>query len=81
MSRYAGEEKIERQRKDLNPAGTVRDAKSVERVITVVESVINPFSFDGPELVNIYSSVVASSSSQKDIISAMKLEKLHSEIL
>ena len=62
--RYTDEEKIERQRKDLEPARRVGDVKSVERVITVVESIINPFSFDGAELVNIYSGVVALSSSQ-----------------
>ena len=72
---YANQDASDRYTKDFDPTRRVRDAARVDSVIRVVEAVINPFIYDGTELVNIYSGIIASPLCQEDFTKANKLGK------
>ena len=70
--KYADQDETDRHRKNLDPPRQARDVARVDSVIKVVEAAINPFSYDGSELVNIYSGIVASASCQHDFLKAFE---------
>ena len=59
-----------RSKKDLDNTARKRNEDSVERVIAVVEQMVDPFSLDQPDLVNICSGAVASNECEKDLLEA-----------
>ena len=70
--KYADQDETDRHRKDLDPPRQARDVARVDSVIKVEEAAINLFSYDGSELVNIYSGFVASASCQHDFLKAFE---------
>ena len=70
---YAGSCPAARKKKDLDPTRAAGQEKMVQRVMTAVQMMINPFVGDYPYLVNIWSGSVASSSCKYDILNAYQI--------
>ena len=73
--KYANQGAADRYRKDLDSSRRALDATRVDSVIDVIEVVVNPFDYEGCELVNIYSGIVASPPCQEDFLNAYKSGK------
>ena len=67
---YAGSCPAARNKKDLDPTRAAGQKKMVQRVMTAVQIMINPFVSDYRCLVNIWSGRVAPSSCEYDILNA-----------
>ena len=75
----AGQESCCSSRKDLDKAVVERDEKKVIGIIDTIESMVDPFSCEGNELINISTGIVASADIKVDLLNAYQIGKVASE--
>ncbi|RXN00408.1 hypothetical protein EOD39_9570 [Acipenser ruthenus] len=68
--KMAGLHDAERLRKDLDQTVWLRDERAVKSIIECIDEMVNPFSQDNSELLNISSRVVAMASVSRDLLDA-----------